>query len=52
MVDYRIRRERWEFTPYFTIKNVANEIYIASRAPQGIQPGLFRQTIFGLKISF
>ena len=52
MVDYRIRRERWEFTPYFTIKNVANQIYIASRAPQGIQPGLFRQTIFGLKISF
>ena len=52
MVDYRIRRERWEFTPYFTIKNVANELYIASRAPQGIQPGLFRQTNFGLKISF
>ena len=52
MVDYRIRRERWEFIPYFTIKNVANEIYIASRAPQGIQPGLFRQAIFGLKISF
>lgn len=52
MLDYRIRRERWEFTPYFTIKNVANELYIASRAPQGIQPGLFRQTNFGLKISF
>jgi Fe(3+) dicitrate transport protein len=52
MVDYRIRRERWEFTPYFTIKNVANQLYIASRAPQGIQPGLVRQTNFGLKISF
>ena len=52
MVDYRVRRERWEFTPYFTIKNVANEIYIASRAPQGIQPGPFCQTNFGLKITF
>ncbi len=52
MVDYRIRRERWSFTPYFTIKNLADELYISSRAPQGIQPGLFRQTNAGIKISF
>ena len=52
MVDYRIRRERWSFTPYFTIKNLADEFYISSRAPQGIQPGLFRQTNAGIKISF
>ena len=52
MIDYRIQRERWSFTPYFTIKNLADQLYISSRAPQGIQPGLFRQTNAGIKISF
>ncbi len=52
MVDYRIHRERWEITPYFTVKNLADELYIASRAPQGIQPGMFRQANVGLRIGF
>jgi len=52
MVDYRIQKERWSFTPYFTIKNLADQLYISSRAPQGIQPGMFRQTNAGVKISF
>ena len=51
-VAYEIRRERWVFEPYFTIKNALDEIYISSRAPQGIQPGLFRQVNGGLRISF
>ena len=49
---YEIRRERWVFEPYFTVKNALDEIYISSRAPQGIQPGLFRQLNAGLRISF
>ena len=51
-IGYEIRRERWMFEPYFTIKNALDELYIASRAPQGIQPGLFRQVNGGLRISF
>ena len=51
-IGYEIRRERWLFEPYFTIKNAFDEIYISSRAPQGIQPGLFRQANAGLRISF
>ena len=51
-IGYEIRRERWMFEPYFTIKNAFDELYIASRAPQGIQPGLFRQVNGGLRISF
>ena len=51
-VGYEIRRERWVFEPYFTVKNAFDEIYISSRAPQGIQPGLFRQVNGGLRISF
>ena len=51
-IGYEIRRERWMFEPYFTIKNVFDETYISSRAPQGIQPGLFRQVNGGLRIGF
>ena len=51
-VGYEIRRERWTFEPYFTVKNVLDELYISSRAPQGIQPGLFRQINGGIRISF
>ncbi len=50
--DYSIHRERFEFTPYFTVKNFTNELYISSRAPQGIQPGLFRQANAGIRFSF
>ena len=51
-VGHEIHRERWMFEPYFTVKNAFNEIYIASRAPQGIQPGMFRQVNAGLRIRF
>lgn len=49
---YELRRERWVLEPYFTVKNAFNAIYIASRAPQGIQPGMFRQANGGLRIRF
>ena len=51
-VGYEIRRERWMLEPYFTVKNAFDELYISSRAPQGIQPGLFRQINCGLRMSF
>ena len=51
-VGYEVGRERWTLEPYFTIKNAFDELYIASRAPQGIQPGLFRQVNGGIRISF
>ena len=49
---YELRRERWVLEPYFTVKNAFNAIYIASRAPQGIQPGMFRQANGGHRIRF
>lgn len=52
MVDYVVRRERYEFSPFFTVKNAMDETYIASRAPAGIQPGMFRQVNVGVKFSF
>ncbi len=52
MVDYSMDRERFEVRPYFTTKNLFDERYIASRAPQGIQPGLFRQVNAGIKLIF
>lgn len=52
MIDYTVQRERFQVTPYFTIKNLSNELYVASRAPQGIQPGMFRQANAGVKFSF
>jgi len=50
--DYQIVREGFEVRPYFTVKNLADQRYIASRAPQGIQPGMFRQLNVGLRFSF
>ena len=52
MADYTLRRERFEVAPYFSIKNFSDARYIASRAPQGIQPGMFRQVIGGLRFTF
>ena len=51
-IGHEIHRERWMFEPYFTVKNAFNELYIASRAPQGIQPGMFRQMNAGIRIRF
>jgi Fe(3+) dicitrate transport protein len=50
--DYTIQRERVQVRPYFSVKNLSDRGYIASRAPQGIQPGLFRQVNVGLRFSF
>jgi len=52
MVDYTMRRERLRVSPYLTVKNLANQLYIGSRAPQGIQPGMLRQANAGLRITF
>ena len=51
-VDYTFRRERYTVRPYVGVKNLANRAYIASRAPEGIQPGLFRQVNAGVRVSF
>lgn len=50
--DYIVQRERFQIRPYFTVKNLTDRVYIASRAPQGIQPGLFRQVNIGVRFSF
>ncbi len=50
--DYEYKFERFSIAPFVTIKNLTNEIYISSRAPQGIQPGLFRQANAGLRVRF
>jgi Fe(3+) dicitrate transport protein len=50
--DYTIQREGFQYRPYFSVKNLSDRIYIASRAPQGIQPGLFRQANVGIRVSF
>jgi Fe(3+) dicitrate transport protein len=50
--DYTHQRERVSITPYFAVKNLGNNFYISSRAPQGIQPGLFRQMNAGVKFTF
>lgn len=50
--DFEHRFEKFAIAPYVTIKNLANEVYISSRAPEGIQPGLFRQANVGLRMQF
>jgi Fe(3+) dicitrate transport protein len=50
--DYSVQREGFQVRPYFSVKNLADRVYIASRAPQGIQPGLFRQVNAGIRFSF
>ncbi|MGH7418281.1 MAG: TonB-dependent receptor domain-containing protein, partial [Candidatus Rokuibacteriota bacterium] len=45
-------RERFTMSPFVSIKNLADRIYISSRAPQGIQPGMFRQVNAGIKFRF
>lgn len=50
--DYEVRRERVTLRPFVSVKNFTNELYISSRAPQGIQPGPFRQANAGVKLTF
>jgi len=47
-----VRRERWTVQPFVAVKNLADARYISSRAPQGIQPGMFRQVNAGVKVRF
>lgn len=51
-VDYTFQRERYQVQPYVVIKNLADKVYISSRAPEGIQPGLFRQVNAGVRFIF
>jgi Fe(3+) dicitrate transport protein len=51
-VDYEHRFEKFLIAPFVTIKNLTNRVYISSRAPQGIQPGLFRQANIGIRVRF
>ena len=50
--DYVVRKERFTFRPYFSVKNLTDVKYIASRAPQGIYPGHGRAAVGGIKFSF
>ena len=50
--DYKVQRERYQFTPYILVKNLTDQVYISSRAPQGIQPGMFRQVNMGISFTF
>jgi Fe(3+) dicitrate transport protein len=42
----------WGLGAYLTGKNLLDSRYIASRAPSGIQPGMFRQIIGGIQYRF
>lgn len=46
-VAYTVRRIG--LTAYVAGKNLGNQIYIASRAPSGVQPAGYRQVFFGLE---
>lgn len=51
-IDYERRFERYAIQPFLTIKNLTDRVYISSRAPEGIQPGLFRQANLGVRFNF
>lgn len=51
-IDYERRFERYSIQPFVTIKNLTDRTYISSRAPEGIQPGLFRQANVGVRFGF
>jgi Fe(3+) dicitrate transport protein len=50
--EYRHRAGRLSLAPFVSIKNLTDRVYIASRAPEGIQPGPFRQTTAGVRAEF
>lgn len=50
--DWTYKRDRYQLRPYIAVKNLTNRIYISSRAPEGIQPGIFRQVNAGVRFSF
>lgn len=47
-----IARERFSLHPFVAVKNLADARYISSRAPLGIQPGMFRQVNAGVRLRF
>lgn len=51
-VERRLTRGRAGVTPFLAVKNAGNLVYVASRAPEGIQPGPFRQANGGVRITF
>lgn len=51
-IDYQWRAGTRRLVPFFSVKNAGNRLYIASRAPEGIQPGAFRQATFGVRLGF
>jgi Fe(3+) dicitrate transport protein len=51
-VGHEFQRERVAVSPFFTVKNLGGERYISSRAPLGIQPGMFRQAAGGIRLRF
>ncbi|MEW5982917.1 MAG: TonB-dependent receptor [Acidobacteriota bacterium] len=50
--DCRVKRGRVDVRPFVAVKNAAGLVYVASRAPDGIQPGPFRQVNVGARFSF
>lgn len=51
-VDYHWRVGTRRLVPFVSVKNAGNRLYIASRAPEGVQPGPFRQAIVGMRLGF
>lgn len=51
-VERRVLRGRTGVVPFLAVKNAGNLVYIASRAPEGIQPGPFRQLNVGVRVAF
>lgn len=52
-VDYRLKTSgRLGLTPFVSVKNLADRVYIASRAPEGIQPGPHRRVVAGVRSVF
>lgn len=51
-IERQVRRGKFQIAPFVTVKNLANRIYISSRAPDGIQPGPFRQLNAGVRAVF
>lgn len=51
-IDYQWRVGTRRVVPFLSVKNATDRLYIASRAPEGLQPGPFRQATFGLRLGF
>ncbi len=51
-IERRLSRGRAGVTPFLAVKNAGDLVYIASRAPEGIQPGPFRQVNGGVRVAF